>query len=33
MVYATDLLAMLLTGKRVTEIELAFIPMKTPEFK
>jgi hypothetical protein len=33
MVYATDLLAMLLTGKRVAEIELAFIPMKTPEFK
>jgi len=33
MVYATDLLAMLLTGKRVNEIELAFIPMKTPEFK
>jgi hypothetical protein len=33
MIYATDLLIMLLTGKRAREIELAFIPMKTPAMK
>ena len=32
MVYVTDLLVMLLTGHRTNEIELAFLPMKTPEF-
>ena len=29
MVYVTDLLIMLLTGRRTNEIELAFLPMKT----
>jgi len=32
MIYVTDLIAMMLTGKRTAEIELAFFPMKTPEF-
>ena len=32
MIYITDLLIMLLTGHRTNEIELAFLPMKTPEF-
>lgn len=32
MIYVTDLLIMLMTGRRTNEIELAFIPMKTPAF-
>jgi len=32
MIYVTDLIAMMLTGRRTAEIELAFFPMKTPEF-
>ena len=32
MIYATDLLVTLLSGKRSAEIELAFFPMKTPAF-
>ena len=32
MVFVTDLLIMLLTGHRTAEIELAYLPMKTPEF-
>ena len=32
MVYVTDLLIMLMTGRRVNEIELAFLPMKTEAF-
>jgi hypothetical protein len=33
MIYATDLIIMLLTGNRAREIEMAFFPMKTPEMK
>lgn len=32
MLYVTDLLIMLLTGRRTEEIELAFLPMKTAAF-
>ena len=32
MVHVTDLLIMLLTGRRTNEIELAFLPMKTEAF-
>ncbi len=32
MVYVTDLLVMLLTGRKTNEIELAFLPMKTEAF-
>ena len=32
MLYVTDLLIMLLTGRRTNEIELAFLPMKTEAF-
>ena len=32
MIYLTDVLAMLLTGRRTAEIMLAFLPMKTPSF-
>ena len=32
MVYVTDLLIMLMTGRRTAEIELAFLPMKTAAF-
>ena len=32
MIYVTDLLLMLLSGHRMDDIELAFLPMKTPEF-
>ena len=32
MVYVTDLLASLLTGRQTNEIELAFLPMKTEAF-
>ena len=32
MVYVTDLLIMLMTGRRTNEIELAFLPMKTEAF-
>ena len=32
MLYVTDLLLLLLSGKKTGEIELAFMPMKTPEF-
>ena len=31
-IYVTDLLLILLTGRRTAEIELAFLPMKTAEF-
>jgi hypothetical protein len=30
MIYLTDVLAMLMTGRRTAEIQLAFLPMKTP---
>ena len=33
MLYATDLIIALLTGKPAAELEIAMIPMKTPEFK
>jgi len=29
MIYVTDMLILLMTGRRVAEIELAFMPMKT----
>jgi mannose/fructose/N-acetylgalactosamine-specific phosphotransferase system component IIC len=32
MIYLTDVLAALLTGKRISEIMLAFLPMKTPQY-
>ena len=32
MIHITDLLIMMISGKRTYDIELAFIPMKTPEF-
>ena len=32
MTYVTDLLIMLMTGRKTAEIELAFIPMKTEAF-
>ena len=32
MLYVTDLLIMLLTGRRTNEVELAFLPMKTAAF-
>lgn len=32
MLYVTDLLIMLMTGRRTNEIELAFLPMKTEAF-
>ena len=32
MVYVTDLLVLLLTGRKTAEIELAFLPMKTEAF-
>ena len=31
MIYVTDLILMLMTGRPTAEIELAFLPMKTPE--
>jgi len=33
MLYATDLIIALLTGKPATELEIAILPMKTPSFK
>ena len=32
MLYVTDLLVMLLTGRKTAEVELAFLPMKTEAF-
>ena len=32
MLYVTDLLILLLTGRKTNEIELAFLPMKTQAF-
>ena len=32
MVYVSDLLLLLLGGHKMEDIELAFLPMKTPEF-
>jgi hypothetical protein len=32
MIHVTDLIALMLTGKRTQELELAFLPMMTPEF-
>ena len=32
MLYVVDLLTMLMTGRRVGEIELAFLPMKTEAY-
>ena len=32
MTHVTEVLARILTGRKITEIELAFLPMKTPEF-
>jgi hypothetical protein len=33
MITMVDFLMMMMRGKRMQEIELAFIPMMTPEFK
>ena len=32
MLHVTEILCQLLTGKKIKELEIAFLPMKTPEF-
>jgi hypothetical protein len=32
MIHVTDILCMLLAGKKLKELEIAILPMKTPEF-